>query len=265
MIPPTLRQTLFAFAGFGLIVVFAVLMIGCCGEIEARSAELEQLNIVRVSEIRGLRTKVASMEELQQQLAATRSKLDSTKGRIDDLEAREELADSRLQTLKELLDKLKGVIESGDLSVRIKRGRMVLELPSAILFKSGEADLSDKGKETLDKVATVLVEIKDREFQVAGHTDNVPLGKENQFGSNWHLSAARAVSVVQYLVEQGVSPKNLSAAGYSRYRPVASNKGARGKARNRRISIALMPNLKELPDLTTLETEFGLREPEVGY
>ena len=45
----------------------------------------------------------------------------------------------------------------------------------------------------------------------------------------------------------------------------ASNKGARGKARNRRISIALMPNLKELPDLTTLEAEFGLKEPEEGY
>ncbi len=265
MIPSTLRQPLFAFCGFVFVTASAVLMIGCCDEIEARRAELEQLNITRVSEVRDLRAKVVSIEELQQQLAATKSKLDSTAGRMNDLEAREELADKRLQTLKDLLERLKGVIESGDLTVRIKRGRMVLELPSAILFKSGEADLSDKGKETLDKVATVLKDIKDRNFQVAGHTDNVPLSKDNPFGSNWHLSAARAVSVVQYLVEQKVNPRNLSAAGYSRYRPVASNKGAKGKARNRRISIALMPNLKELPDLTTLEAEFGLKEPEVGY
>lgn len=247
------------------LVACAALTAGCCEEQEARIAKLEEVNSKLDTELGKIRERIPNIDELVQELDKTKTQLESTEERMAELKAKEELAEKQLQTLKGLLEKLKGVIEAGDLAVRIKRGQMVLELPSAILFESGEADLSDKGRETLDKVAAVLKEIKDREFQVAGHTDNVPLGKDNPFGSNWHLSAARAVSVVQYLVEQGVKPKSLSAAGYSQYRPTASNKSAKGKARNRRISIALMPNLDELPDLTALEAEFGLKEPEEAY
>jgi chemotaxis protein MotB len=249
------RQALPSFATFAAL---AAMVAGCCGDLEAKNAECESLTTSLTTELSGLRSRVATMEELQKKLA-------DAEGQMAELKVKEQLAEQRLETLKGVIERLKGVIESGDLTVRIKRGRMVLELPSAILFASGEAELSDKGQETLDKVAAVLKEIKDREFQVAGHTDNVPLGNDSAYGSNWHLSAARSVAVVQYLIEQGVRPKNLSAAGYSQYRPVARNSTAKGKAKNRRISIALMPNLKELPDLTSLEAELGLKEPEVAY
>ena len=146
----------------------------------------------------------------------------------------------RQKTVKRLLDKLKGIIEAGELSVRVRRGRMVLELPSAVLFESGKADLSDKGKKTLDSVAEVLKEIRDREFQVAGHTDKDPLSEDSPYDTNWHLSTARAVAVVLYLREKGMSPRNLSAAGYARFQPVASNKTNEGRAKNRRIDILIM-------------------------
>ncbi len=169
----------------------------------------------------------------------------------------------RQETVKRLLDKLKGIIETGDLSVRIRRGRMVLELPSAVMFESGKAELSDKGKKTLNKVAEVLKEIKDRDLQVAGHTDKDRLSEKSAYETNWHLSTARAVAVVIYLREKGVSPKRLSAAGYARYQPVASNKTKRGKARNRRIEITLVPNLDELPDLSRLEKKLGLADTPI--
>jgi chemotaxis protein MotB len=260
MISTTLRRVAFAAA-----VACAVLISGCCEEQEARIAKLEEVNSTLEEELGKIKERIPNVNELVEELGKAQSELDSVEERMAELKAREELAEKRLNTLKELLEKLKGIIEAGDLSVRIKRGKMVLELPSAILFASGEAELSDKGKETLDKVAAVLKEIKAREFQVAGHTDNVPLGKDNPFETNWHLSTARAVSVVLYLRQAGVKPKNLSAAGYAQFRPTASNKSAKGKARNRRIEIVLMPNLKELPDLTKLEAEFGLKEPEVAY
>jgi chemotaxis protein MotB len=154
-----------------------------------------------------------------------------------------------------MLAKFKALIEGGKLKVKIKNGKLMLELPSAILFPSGKAVLSEQGEQTLTEVAAVLATISGREFQVAGHTDNVPLGKGSKFKSNWHLSTARAVAVVSFLQDMGVAPTQLSAAGYSEYQPTADNDSDEGKAMNRRIEITLMPNLDELPDLSDLEKE----------
>jgi hypothetical protein len=82
---------------------------------------------------------------------------------------------------------------------------------------------------------------------LAGHTDNVRLGKDDKFHSNWELSTARAVKVTELLVEKGVRPSNLVAAGYGEYDPVVSNATKTGRQKNRRIEIILEPQLsKEL-------------------
>jgi chemotaxis protein MotB len=188
-------------------------------------------------------------------LEATMADLEAKQKLIEEMKKKEELAKKRLGTLKNMLGKFKAMIESGKLKVKVKNGKMVLELPSAILFPSGKAKLSEEGQGTLGEVAAVLSTIPDREFQVAGHTDNVPLGKGSKFKSNWALSTARAVAVVSYLQEMGVQPTSLSAAGYSEYQPATSNDTTEGKAQNRRIEITLMPNLDELPDLSDLEKE----------
>ena len=73
-----------------------------------------------------------------------------------------------------------------------------------------------------------------------------------QFASNWELSTARAVEVVQILIKEGMNPKALSAAGYSEFDPVAANDTADHKAQNRRIEIVLQPNLADLPSLDDL-------------
>jgi chemotaxis protein MotB len=88
----------------------------------------------------------------------------------------------------------------------------------------------------------VLAELDDRRFQVEGHTDNVPIATE-RFPSNWELSSARALSVVQLLVRGGVAPESLSGAGYGEFQPVASNDDRESRRRNRRIEIVMLPNL----------------------
>jgi len=173
---------------------------------------------------------------------------------IDDMRRKQAQAQKRLDTLKNMLSKFKSLIEGGKLKVRIRNGKLMLELPSAIMFDSGKAALSADGKSTLSEVAAVLSKIRKREFQVAGHTDNDPI-TSGKFSSNWELSTARAVSVVKFLQERGMNPKALSAAGYSEYMPTAKNDSKEGKARNRRIEIILMPNLDELPDLSSLEKQ----------
>jgi chemotaxis protein MotB len=129
---------------------------------------------------------------------------------------------------------------------------MVVELAESILFDSGRADLKQDGQVALGEVAEVLKTIPNRDFQIAGHTDNVPINSR-RFPSNWELSTARAVEVTRFLAEQGMTRERLSAAGYAETQPVASNDDPEGRAKNRRIEIVLMPNLDELPDLTELE------------
>jgi chemotaxis protein MotB len=125
---------------------------------------------------------------------------------------------------------------------------MVIDLKQDILFPSGSATLSEIGIETLREVADALAEFKDRSFQVEGHTDNVPI-KNDRFPSNWELSTARAVSVVKLFVERGMTPENLSAAGFGEFQPRADNAGADGRALNRRIEVVMVPDLQALPDL----------------
>lgn len=197
---------------------------------------------------------IAKLEKLGIKLDELDADLANAKALNEKLRKQQEQAKKRLQTLKDMLGKFKSLIAAGKLKVKIRDGKMYLELPSAILFPSGRASLSEEGKDTLTEVAAVLAMIEDREFQVAGHTDNVPISS-GRFDSNWELSTERALSVVQFLQEMGVPSENLSAAGYGEHQPIADNSTQNGRAQNRRIEIILMPNLNELPDLSELEKE----------
>jgi chemotaxis protein MotB len=118
-------------------------------------------------------------------------------------------------------------------------------LPTDVLFDSGKAKVGARGKETLSQIAAALGPLKDRHYQVSGHTDNDPI-RYSGFESNWELSTARALQVVKVLTESGMPPASLSAAGYGEFDPVAVNDTAEHKAKNRRIEIVLQPNIDEL-------------------
>ncbi len=122
---------------------------------------------------------------------------------------------------------------------------MVLQLPNDVLFDSGQTAIKPAGKQALTLVAAVLRTASDRHFQVGGDTDNVPINTP-QFRSNWELSTRRAVEVVHFLVDQGMRPELLSAAGYGEFDPIAANDMAEGRAKNRRIEISLQPDIDEL-------------------
>jgi chemotaxis protein MotB len=174
--------------------------------------------------------------------------LEDSKARLEELRKQREAAEQRLATFRQLLDRFKSMIDSGQLKVLVRSGRMLISLPDNVLFDSGRTDIKAGGKTALTKVAEVLGGIADRNFIVAGHTDDVPI-KTARFPSNWDLSTARAVEVVNFLVSHGMKPKALAAAGYAEFDPVAANDTPENKALNRRIEIVLQPNLSELPTL----------------
>lgn len=207
-------------------------------ELESQNRELRELLEARGADLTDM---TALREQLQQELEAAR--------------AREAAQQGRLAALRNMARQFRDMIAAGQLRVRVVRGNMVVELPENVLFDSGRAELRGPGEETLGRVAEVLAAVPNRNFLVAGHTDNVPVGRRSRYDSNWELSAARGVAVVRYLAEHGMSAERLAAAGYADTQPVASNDSDEGRAQNRRIEIIVLPNLDELPDLSSLEND----------
>jgi chemotaxis protein MotB len=192
------------------------------------------------------------LRALGQNVEGLQSDLERTQRALTELQERERQAQARLATFRQMVERFRAMIASGRLRVRIVRGRMVVELPDNILFESGEAELKEAGQTALAEIVEVLKTIPGREFQVAGHTDNVPI-RSRRFPSNWELSTSRAVAVTKFMIERGLDGSRLSAAGCAEMAPVASNDTPEGRAQNRRIEIILLPNLDELPDLSSLE------------
>ena len=155
-------------------------------------------------------------------------------------------AKQRLQRVESSINKVRDALSAmsaaGKLQVKVQRGFLVIALQGDILFDTGKADLKSDAKPVLLELATVLKSLPDRNFQVAGHTDNA--GAEDL---NWNLSMQRALTVVRFLMKDGgVDGKNLSAGGYAMYQPVADNGTDDGKKVNRRVEFLLIPNLSEI-------------------
>ncbi len=218
--------------------------------LEDRLAAMSAQNEELANRLRALGEDV---EELEGTRASLEGELERTQRALAELRERERQAQARLQTFRNMLEQLRSLIDAGTLTVRIRNGRMVVVLPEAILFDSGRANLKDEAEVPLTQLTEVLQGLQGRRFQVTGHTDNVPIRRSRRFDSNWELSTARAVTVARFMIEQGMPANRLSAAGYADTQPLNDNSTDELRAQNRRIEIALMFNLDELPDLSTLD------------
>jgi chemotaxis protein MotB len=192
-------------------------------------------------------TTQAKLDRTNQSLAQSQRQVGTQRAEIERLEklTAEAAETARAATYKELSLRLKKQIDDGDLSLVVRDGRMVLQLPNDVLFDTGRTELKPAGKNALEAVAEVMKTMPHRHFQVAGHTDNVPIHNAT-FASNWELSSGRALRVVHFLTEKGVDPSMLSAAGYGEIDPVAPNVSSDGRRMNRRTEITLQPDISEI-------------------
>ena len=201
-------------------------------------------------EVDALKGKVA---EAEGKMAAAD---ETTRAELEELRRQKAAAEARAKLFDEFLSKFKKMIDAGKLDIAVRRGQIVLVLGTDILFDTGKTDIKDDGKAALGEVAEALRTVSGRHFQVAGHTDNVPI-RTKEFPSNWELSTARAVAVVKLLVDKGVRSDALSAAGYAEVDPVGSNANDKGRTKNRRIEIVIVPNIEELVKLPEVRKEIG--------
>ncbi|MBN2340814.1 MAG: OmpA family protein [Deltaproteobacteria bacterium] len=244
-----------------LMIVLAVVSIAAVGCVsKSKYVELSDQYDAAQQDIKGkqgqiddLNSKISELEmkieELTRQASAleglSQSSSAELKKALAELAALKADADARAAEMNNLLKQFKSLIDAGKLKVQMIDGRLVLQLPTDILFKPGKANLSKEGIEAIKEVATVLATLKKR-FQVEGHTDNNPI-KNRHFKNNWELAAARAQGVVDAMIEAGVPGESLSAASYGEFMPSDTNDTKEGRGNNRRINIVLVPDLSKLP------------------
>ncbi|HTL64474.1 MAG TPA: peptidoglycan -binding protein [Pseudolabrys sp.] len=204
---------------------------------------------------------LAQVEVLNQQIAALRRQLAALEQTLDAAEKKDKDSQSRITELGQRLNlalaervnelkryrsdffgKLREIL-GNRADVRVVGDRFVLQ--SEVFFDTGKADLKTEGRAELDKVADALLELEKQipadlawVLRVDGHTDVRPISG-GAFKSNWDLSAARAISVVQYLIGKGVSPQRLVAAGFGEFQPIDLGKTEDAYGRNRRIEFKL--------------------------
>ncbi|GLK77214.1 hypothetical protein GCM10008171_24680 [Methylopila jiangsuensis] len=223
---------------------------GRVGELQGALARERDLSAQARSQVELLNQQISA---LRRQIAALEDALNASEKR--DRESQTKIADlgSRLnvalaQRVQELtryrsdfFGRLRQILADRP-DVRVVGDRFVFQ--SEVLFDVGQAELSEAARPDLDKVATALVELtRDIPTDIAwvmrvdGHTDNRPT--RGAYRSNWDLSAARAIAVVQYLVSRGVPPQRLLAAGFGEFQPLDTAATEDAYRRNRRIELKL--------------------------
>lgn len=224
-------------------------------QIGALTGELEnerQISQRALSQVELLNQQISA---LRRQIAALEDALDVSESR--DRESNAKIADlgrrlnvalaQRVQELNryrsDFFGRLREILSDRE-NIRIVGDRFVFQ--SEVLFPSGSDVINEAGREEMAKLAAAIIDLQ-REIppeinwvlRVDGHTDNVPLSGSGRYRDNWELSSARAVSVVKYLIEQGVPAVRLVAAGFGEFQPLVEGDTPDARNRNRRIELKL--------------------------
>jgi chemotaxis protein MotB len=165
---------------------------------------------------------------------------------IADLQARQIALEGQIEEQQkmtmDLNSQLSDLQDQQRVLIEEKDGLTQITLDGSATFGVANADLTRDGRETVERVWSVLQNYPDRRILIEGHADNRPIRStyRNVFASNWELSSARALSVLHYVEgKYGTEPDRLAAVGYGEYAPVADNGTAEGRAQNRRVVITV--------------------------
>ncbi len=232
---------------------------GAAGAAEAKASELssslsqeKKLSKRALSQVQLLNQQISA---LRRQIAALEDALDASESR--DRESNTKIADlgrrlnvalaQRVQELSRYRSDFFGRLREilGDRSdIRVVGDRFVFQ--SEVLFGSGSAQINEQGLTEMKKLAGALLQLSQEipdeinwVLRVDGHTDDIPLRGNSRIRDNWELSSIRAISVVQYLIGEGVSPKRLVAAGFGEFQPIEDVDSDEARSKNRRIELKL--------------------------
>ncbi len=194
-----------------------------------------------------LNTKIEALnEELKNRNEELNKKNEELENKINEINKYQKEIDEmkkRNKELEKIRDELSEKIKG--LEVVVENGKVKVTYKGDLLFGLGSRRIKSGGKKILDKIAPEIIKnIGKYDIYIAGHTDNIPIKKDNKkFESNWDLSSYRAIEVAKYLMSKGVPPESITAAGYGKYRPLVNNDSVENRSKNRRVEIYLIPKI----------------------
>ena len=167
--------------------------------------------------------------------------LEQLSDQLEQFKTLAQLKAEEAEQLRQAKEELEQRLSSSEVSIGYDDRGLVTRMLDRLLFDSGKAELRPTAFPVLDKVARVIGGVPGQPVTVEGHTDNEPI-KRSAWKSNTELSIARARTVTDYLVSRhGIGADRLKAVGYGETRPIASNRSAAGRQKNRRVEIVIGP------------------------
>ncbi|MBO0997983.1 flagellar motor protein MotB [Bacillus sp. SD075] len=157
----------------------------------------------------------------------------------------EKLGKNEQEELMEVQERVNAYIQKNDLTNKLGTNLtdegMLISIRENVLFESGVAEVRSENRKIAKEISDLLVMDLPRNIIVSGHTDNIPI-KNYQYESNWDLSVMRSVNFMKLLLEnKELDPEMFSAKGHGEFKPVASNETKKGRAKNRRVEILIVP------------------------
>lgn len=224
-------------------LLFVIIIIVAASSSSHIQSQIEQAKKAEEAEKQSVQEAAKSRDilqiqklELQREIAQLEGKRKSLVENIRDMKSDQKITDPNWETAKAQL-----AVALQELNVHFEETSegLMIRFPEKIMYASGSAELSDKGKQAVTNVAKVLQRFTYK-VRIEGYTDDVPISN-SQFRSNWELSSARAISVMRELVDSnGMPASRFMVAGWGEYHPIVDNANPENRAMNRRVEMLIL-------------------------
>ena len=240
-------------------------------QIDKLSADLKDAQQRDADDLAKYKDAQGQINQMNQQIADAHLSAEKMQQALMEYKQRADQLQAIEDRFRQLRSRLEALTKVG-LKVVVRNNRMVIQLPGDVLFDSGKDELKPQGKEVLAQVADVIRNdgtLSQRNFQVAGHTDDQKYPPGGKFGDNWGLSLARARQVLLFLIANssakpggkgtnggGLNPNHWAASGYGDTDPQAGTverQTPEEMGRNRRVELVLQPNVEEMINLNNIQ------------
>ncbi|SDL39545.1 chemotaxis protein MotB [Maridesulfovibrio ferrireducens] len=209
-----------------LLLVFFILLYSM-SEIDAKKFDLTFQSVTKA--IKGKLDRVATSKVAREEAGAI----------LNQVVTRRQIIKAQRKVYEDVkyLQTTKGV--EGIMSAKFEDGKIVLKLPSDVLFRPGKVTLSKKGRVAIAAMKDFFIQHPDQYINIKGYTDDTQPGSASRLKDNWEISSLRAVNVLRYLMKLGIKPNRLTATGLGEMDPLVPNNSSQNRRRNRRVEFVL--------------------------
>lgn len=215
------------FADLSMLLLVFFILLYSMSDIDSKKFDLTFQSVTQA--IHGKLDKVATSRSEREEAGAI----------LNQVMTRRQIIKAQRKVFEDVkyLQTTKGV--AGILSARFEDGKITIKLPSDVLFKPGQVELTRQGMDAIMALRDFFLKHPDQSINIKGYTDDVKPGKGSRLKDNWEISSLRAVNVLRYLMKLGVKPNKLTATGLGEMNPLVPNNSPRNRQRNRRVEFVL--------------------------